>query len=256
MSFERAAAFYDATRAIPQDELARALDALASALEIGPGSRVLEPAVGTGRIAAPLAVRSFARVVGFDLSPAMLARARGKRLRDVLLADATRVPVRDRTFDAVVFAHALHLIPDWRRALAEARRVLRPRGRIAVSFGFRESSSPLVELRAEAKRHARASGLGVAENPGAVGHEEVAAEMRRVGWSAEEVEGARWSSPVTPREILTRVARDQYSYTWALSPDAKERLVAHLDRFAREKWGSLDVPVEEDARVVWDVFEP
>jgi ubiquinone/menaquinone biosynthesis C-methylase UbiE len=53
----------------------------------------------------------------------MLAIARGKSVEDILLADARFLPFRDRSFDATMSVHVLHLIRDWERALAEIKRV-------------------------------------------------------------------------------------------------------------------------------------
>jgi ubiquinone/menaquinone biosynthesis C-methylase UbiE len=43
--------------------------------------------------------------------------------------DATAIAVPDNTYDAVFDFGAIHHVPDWRRAVAEVARVLRPRGR-------------------------------------------------------------------------------------------------------------------------------
>src|SRR2546428_10089185 len=58
----------------------------------------------------------------------MVARGLEKGMRDVVFADGAHLPFRDRTFDAVTTNHVLHLVPDWRRVLLEAHRVLRPAG--------------------------------------------------------------------------------------------------------------------------------
>jgi ubiquinone/menaquinone biosynthesis C-methylase UbiE len=68
----------------------------------------------------------------------MLDRARAKGLA-VVRADAARLPVPDASVDALVNVSALHLIPDWRGALAEARRVLRPGGRLSLMVYTREN---------------------------------------------------------------------------------------------------------------------
>jgi len=136
ISFDRAAGFYDATRGLPQkhaDELTEMLVA-----EIGAGRRVLEIGVGTGRIARPLQAAGV-DVMGIDLSPAMLQRladnAGGRAPFPVLVADATRLPFADASYDVVVASHVFHLIPDWRHAADEVLRVLRPDGRLLVDFG-------------------------------------------------------------------------------------------------------------------------
>jgi SAM-dependent methyltransferase len=65
--------------------------------------------------------------VGVELDPVMAARAK-HRGAGVVVGDAVHLPVRDCAVDVVLDLGALHLVPDWRAALAEVRRVLRPGG--------------------------------------------------------------------------------------------------------------------------------
>jgi ubiquinone/menaquinone biosynthesis C-methylase UbiE len=96
---------------------------------------VLELAVGTGRN-LPLYPPE-ARVTGIELSAAMLARARARAAAGEIDAelrqgDAQELPFADASFDTVVCTFSLCTIPDDRRALAEARRVLRPDGTLLL----------------------------------------------------------------------------------------------------------------------------
>ena len=71
-----------------------------------------------------------ARALGLDLDPKMIARARRRLGAGALLAlaDATRIPAADGSFDSVFDFGAIHLVPEWQTALDEVRRVLRPGG--------------------------------------------------------------------------------------------------------------------------------
>ncbi|MFN8011279.1 MAG: methyltransferase domain-containing protein [Holophagaceae bacterium] len=109
------------------------------------GLDVLELAAGTGLVTRELA-RTAKRVVATDLSEGMLAVLRG-RLDDlgaanveVRPADATALDFAEGSFDAVVMANLLHLLPDPGAALREAHRVLRPGGLLlAPTFCHGES---------------------------------------------------------------------------------------------------------------------
>ena len=108
---------------------------------------VLEIAVGTGRNLPfyPPGVR----LTGVELSPKMLAiacrRARELGVKAKLrVGDAQNLDFPDASFDAVVATLALCTIPDDRRAVAEARRVLRPGGRLILLEHVR---SPLLPVR-------------------------------------------------------------------------------------------------------------
>jgi ubiquinone/menaquinone biosynthesis C-methylase UbiE len=97
------------------------------------GRRVLEIGCGRGVGVEILLGRGAVAVVGLDLDPRMVARARrrlqryGDRAR-VLVGDASALALPDATFDAVVDYGILHHVPDWRRALDEIVRVLKPGG--------------------------------------------------------------------------------------------------------------------------------
>ena len=95
----------------------------------------LEVAAGTGMVTVIVAPVT-RRYVATDQAGGMLAilrrRTRGLDHVEVRAADALALPFEDATFDAVVMANLVHLLPEPERALAEAHRVLRPDGLLAV----------------------------------------------------------------------------------------------------------------------------
>lgn len=97
------------------------------------GLEVLELAAGTGLVTAEL-VLTAKRIVATDLSEDMLAILRGRMtslqaaIVEVRAANATALPFAEESFDAVVMANLLHLLPEPGLALKEARRVLKPGG--------------------------------------------------------------------------------------------------------------------------------
>ena len=121
LSFDRVAAIYDETRSLAPRAMARVLAVLVDQLQ---RKRVLEVGVGTGRYAVPLQ-KSGIRVVGVDISQKMVEFGLAKGLRDVVFADAARLPFVSGSFDVATTNHVLHLIPDWRDVLMEIARVTR-----------------------------------------------------------------------------------------------------------------------------------
>ena len=99
------------------------------------GGRVLEIGCGRG-VGTEIILSRFgaAHVDAFDLDPDMVERARrrlarfGDRVR-ISRGDATAIPAADSTYDAVFDFGIIHHVPDWRKAVREVSRVLRPGGR-------------------------------------------------------------------------------------------------------------------------------
>jgi ubiquinone/menaquinone biosynthesis C-methylase UbiE len=123
---------YDTTRGVSRSVLVPLREALAGA----PGPELLDVGGGTGNYAAALAAEGW-RALVLDRSLEMLARAEAKGL-PTTLADATELPFADKSFDAVMLVSMIHHVDDRAAALAEARRVLRPCGRLALMAFTRE----------------------------------------------------------------------------------------------------------------------
>ena len=134
--FDRAAEFYDASRAIAPEAMERTIELLAGELR-GRG-RVLEVGIGTGLLALPLREAGL-ELAGLDLSGPMLAKvvekAGGHAPFPLALADATRMPYEDGAFGGAYLRWVLHLIPHWRALVAEVVRTVRPGGVFVANHG-------------------------------------------------------------------------------------------------------------------------
>lgn len=104
------------------------LRAVRESLEPVRGQRVLDLGCGKGRFARPLADAG-ALVYGIDLSAAMLAEAAGIGR---VLGSARRLPFAAASFDAVIAVEVFEHLDAIDDVLAEARRVLRPGGILAI----------------------------------------------------------------------------------------------------------------------------
>ncbi|HYF11002.1 MAG TPA: class I SAM-dependent methyltransferase, partial [Actinomycetota bacterium] len=127
--FDRAAEFYDRTRAVDDAAMARTIELLAN--EVRGRGRVLEVGVGTGLLALPLHTTGV-DVHGLDISAPMVAKLvekAGARVPfPIALGDATAMPFADGRLGAAYLRWVLHLIPEWRRVLAEVVRIVAPGG--------------------------------------------------------------------------------------------------------------------------------
>ncbi len=110
--------------------------------QIGPGSRVLDIATGTGDLALELARRVWpdGEVIGSDFSEGMLDRARAKAAAEAPRAvrprfewaDALQLPYSEDSFDAVTVGFGARNFDDLGAGLAEMARVVRPGGHVVV----------------------------------------------------------------------------------------------------------------------------
>lgn len=107
--------------------------ALVTAVKAGPDTRALDLCCGHGNVAAGL-VKAGAAVTGLDFSAAMLAMARSAVSEAAFVqGDAMNLDFDDQSFDAVTIGFGMPHVPDPPKVVAEARRVLRPGGRLAFS---------------------------------------------------------------------------------------------------------------------------
>ena len=130
------------------------------ALRPDPGDTVLDLACGTGLNFSHIIewIGPKGRIVGVDLTRPMLRRAQKKLTRrqwdnvTLVEGDATNLPLAPDSCDAVLCTYAMAIIPDYRRAIAEAVRVLKPGGRVVLLEPKRGSAlwaravTPLVAL--------------------------------------------------------------------------------------------------------------
>ncbi|HEY6244920.1 MAG TPA: bifunctional demethylmenaquinone methyltransferase/2-methoxy-6-polyprenyl-1,4-benzoquinol methylase UbiE [Pyrinomonadaceae bacterium] len=106
---------------------------------------ILDVACGTGDLSLSLFESTGARVIGTDFCRPMLSLAAGKLPRQIPLVegDALSLPFKEGTFDVVTIAFGLRNLSDISSGLRELRRILKPKGRVAVLEFSRPSNSVL-----------------------------------------------------------------------------------------------------------------
>jgi phosphatidylethanolamine/phosphatidyl-N-methylethanolamine N-methyltransferase len=131
--WERHARNYERSMVLLGKPIPRMVKLVAEA--VAGSSNVLEVAAGTGIVTVALA-RAAQTVVATDYADAMVAtlkaRVRENELANVRCeqADLYALPFESSSFDAIVAANVLHLVPDLPGALTSLRRVLKPGGRL------------------------------------------------------------------------------------------------------------------------------
>ena len=112
-------------------------ESLCEALDLRPGSAVLDVAAGNGNVTLAAARRA-CDVVSTDYVPALLDRARARAAADGLdvrfeQADAEKLQFPDASFDAVLSTFGVMFTPNQERAAAELMRVCKEGGRIGLA---------------------------------------------------------------------------------------------------------------------------
>ncbi|MFI5890138.1 methyltransferase domain-containing protein [Actinoplanes sp. NPDC051513] len=134
-------------------------------LSLKPGATVVDAGCGAGRAVAELAERG-ARASGVDLDPVMVRAARERfPAIDVREADVLSLPLADGEAEGYRADKVYHVLPSPAEALAEARRVLTPGGRIVlvgqdwdtmvIDSSFPEVTRRIVHARADTITHPR-----------------------------------------------------------------------------------------------------
>ncbi len=211
---------------------------LASALR--DRGRVLEIGVGTGQVSIPLR-RAGVPMVGLDLSLAMMAvlaeKARGRTPFPLVNADATALPFADDAMGAALFRWVLHLIPDWRDAIAELVRVVRPGGVVLATLGG-AGSGPKPEIQ---RRFAELAGID--RRPTGIDwadFEGLDAEFLRHGASVGELEPFDDHDAESIAEYLEHLAENRYSWTWPATEEARRRAAVEVRAWAEAEYGPIE----------------
>ncbi len=108
-------------------------EAVLERLKTGPGTILLDAGCGSG-MASQIAASRGARVTGLDASEAMLAIARRRVPSGTFVAgDLETLPFADASFDAVTGFNSFQYAGNRGQALAEARRVIKAGGTVAIT---------------------------------------------------------------------------------------------------------------------------
>ncbi len=218
--FDRVANIYDTTRGLPTEVMKNTIEVLTK--ELKDSRRILEIGVGTGRFAKPLQENGF-EIVGIDIARDMMRKAKHKGVSNLLLADACFLPFREKSFDAALSVHVLHLISDWETALHEISRLTRDAMFSVVNMPSRNPvSRAYSDLAAEKGYDARRLGLG----------------EREIKDKITPAKAVLAGSIVADADrYLTNLSRRAYSRQWRVPENVNKEIVEELTRrFAGQEY--------------------
>ncbi|MAU09222.1 MAG: hypothetical protein CL607_05325 [Anaerolineaceae bacterium] len=212
VNFDRAADFYDATRAFPDSVAERVGPFLAEATQLSGDESVLEVGIGTGRIALPLAP-FVSSIYGADISLKMLQRLVEKRGDEEVfpaIGDAHTLPYAENSFDVVLVTHVFHLVEDPVAVLAEIGRVLKPDGFLLHTFGSYANSKEMLPI-------VNAWRDNSVPTPRPVKWSNIDDFFPENGWQVVRSDELKYEYHTSPAEFLERVEKRQWSSTWHVS---------------------------------------
>jgi SAM-dependent methyltransferase len=219
--------------------------------ELRPRGDALEVGVGTGRIALPLSATGVS-LVGVDLSSAMLAalseKAGGRPPFPTAVADATRLPFEADRFGGAFAVHVLHLVPEWRSALAELVRVVRPDGVVLLDLG---GCSTRVGREVRARFDVEL-GAGAMANVGLDwGRARIDGIMAGLGAVRRSLPQVSYVERTSLAEHLRLIAEGRYSWTWRVPDDERRAAVDAVRSWALDRFGDLEArrPVRRRIRL-------
>jgi len=198
-----------------------------------PAPRLLDVGAGSGRIGAAF-VAAGDDYVGVDLSAGMLNEfAARERVACLVQANGERLPFRDAAFDAVLLIQVFGGLSGWRKVVAEARRVLRPRGAIIVG----RTRMPPDGIDARMKQQLDSILEAQCGRPRTNVRNDVTQWLETNSVSNVTVTAATWTATRSPRGFIERHSGGA-RFTQLAAP-AKTRAMSELARWATATFGSL-----------------
>ncbi len=250
--FDELAEGYDEARPLHAGCFAAALDRLAAIVPPEQHPELIEPGIGTGRVAIPLAARGY-RVTGVDTSAGMLAVLE-RRLDELesagearpavtaVRADATALPFADASFDVAVAVNLFYCVRPWKAAADELLRVVRRGGAIVIMHTGAGRSVPAVDAR---YRELAAELCSTISAEGAESDEQVAEYLASRGCDVRWERGDwTWTGCVSLERALDGLRERRWGFTLQTPDDVHARILGRLEGELSASSGDLGEEIE------------
>jgi len=239
---------YDETRVFNVGCFNLALDFLVKRFPPQTFNRVLEPGIGTGRIAIPLAERGY-RIIGVDISGKMLGllKKQMNQLKRPLplsfqIANVTELPFRTATFDAAVVVHLFYFIREWKKAVQEILRAVKNDGPVILMHTGTGTEIPFLNQRYKdlcANQGCLIPDVGVKSTS------EVVDYCSSLSYHAEWIRDRwKWASHIRLDKALYYLKSRAYSFTIVASNHVHTNAIERLESELQHQFDSLRTEVE------------
>jgi SAM-dependent methyltransferase len=160
--------------------------------------------------------------------------------------DCTTLPFPPATFDGAVASMVLHLVPDWRGALAELVRVLRPGGVVLAARGGSDALWSETSVRFY-------EALGREPNiVGARTIEEVDEAAAAAGLGVRVLPTVRWPATFVAEDYIAQHEARQFAPLWSVPEEECRRAADETRRWAAGRFGG---PVATEATATWHAYD-
>jgi ubiquinone/menaquinone biosynthesis C-methylase UbiE len=250
IAFDPAAEYYDRTRALAPATQRKVVQLLCN--ELADSQPCLEVGIGTGRMALPLRAAGV-RMAGIDLSRPMLRKlienAGGRSPFPIAVGDAVRMPFDDSVFGAVLVCHVLHLIPQWRQAVSEMIRVVRPDALVLVDMGGDPDGWP-----SQLSRHFYDAAGTTTWRPGLRDPEPLDQLLGEAGFQMRLLPVVSELRTRTIGQRIDALEKGLFAGCWGLSDEARRRAGGATRRWAAQELGPIDRPRRVRHHVRWRAY--
>jgi ubiquinone/menaquinone biosynthesis C-methylase UbiE len=277
VSFDNIANIYDETRSIPKVVLDRFYwKFIGNEIRSGSFLTVLDAGVGTGRIVEPL-FDSKVQLIGIDISREMLKRMSEKIKRraasdhvHLVLGDVSNLPFPAKAFDMVISVHVLHLLSNWKQAIKETKRTLKPKSPFIVAkHGEPELETEVGRRYTEIVQYSFGSAQArmlkrfltrtrmnllstIFERVVKYTSLETGRYLRGKASSVENY-AITWKETMSVSKVADRLNKRLLSLKWAMSTETFEKLKRQLNQWTIESAGNnpfLEIKLEFEFSVV------
>jgi ubiquinone/menaquinone biosynthesis C-methylase UbiE len=259
-SFDSIASVYDETRIYDETCFNAALDYIVDRFPPLKYPALFEPGIGTGRIAIPFAERGY-HVTGADISLEMLkiladkVAGRNPPLPVTYIQqDITSLPYNRGSFDIAIASHIFHVVREWKKAVDEVFRVLKPGAPlITMTTGNGYVIPDVIErykaISPEYGYPIRRLGIN--------NRLELYDYVTKLGRHVERINDRwRWQQPCRIDKFLADLRAGIYSPTKLVPEDIHIKIVDRLENELKQRYGNLAIEVEVPNEIVMSLVLP